>query len=231
MERYTAINQKMAPMVIFQTTSPFQKIEIVQHPLFGKTLLLDGDVQISESDADVYNKNLIGPLAQNISRDSNVLILGGGSGGCISEILAYSPKRVLFVDIDNQVVEASKKYLPSIHKNSFFHKSVRYIQDEALNFLNNNKDKKDAIIYSLTSSPEKYLLLDKQEFLEALVSQCKKSLTQEGFLVFQCCAEEDHCTLELTKKVLKKYFETVNFRSKYIPSYGTAWVFADARNF
>ncbi|WP_025899960.1 hypothetical protein [Sneathiella glossodoripedis] len=93
--------------------SPFQKIEIYEHETFGKVLTLDDLVQASQADEFMYHEMAVHvPLLGRNWTDVSVLIVGGGDGGILREVLKHDfVTQVKMVEIDERVVELSKEYL------------------------------------------------------------------------------------------------------------------------
>ncbi|MCY7695478.1 spermidine synthase [Bacillus altitudinis] len=93
----------------------FQHLEMVETEEFGNMLFLDGMVMTSEKDEFVYHEMVAHVPLFTHPNPENVLVVGGGDGGVIREILKHpSVKKATLVDIDGKVIENSKKFLPSI---------------------------------------------------------------------------------------------------------------------
>ncbi|MBD1379707.1 spermidine synthase [Metabacillus arenae] len=93
----------------------FQKLEMVETEEFGNMLFLDGMVMTSEKDEFVYHEMVAHVPLFTHPNPENVLVVGGGDGGVIREVLKHhSVKKATLVDIDGKVIEYSKKYLPEI---------------------------------------------------------------------------------------------------------------------
>lgn len=93
----------------------FQKLEMVETEEFGNMLFLDGMVMTSEVDEFVYHEMVAHVPLFTHPNPEHILVVGGGDGGVIREILKHpSVKKATVVDIDGKVIEYSKKYLPSI---------------------------------------------------------------------------------------------------------------------
>jgi spermidine synthase len=100
---------------LFGQQSDFQKVEIFDTYAYGKLLTLDGMVMTTEKDEYVYHEMISHVAMQSLSDPKRALVIGGGDGGVIREILRYeSIEQVVMVEIDGMVVEASKEFLPSI---------------------------------------------------------------------------------------------------------------------
>ncbi|MED4534806.1 spermidine synthase [Metabacillus fastidiosus] len=93
----------------------FQKLEMVETEEFGNMLFLDGMVMTSEVDEFVYHEMVAHVPLFTHPNPENILVVGGGDGGVIREVLKHSSvKKATLVDIDGKVIEYSKKYLPYI---------------------------------------------------------------------------------------------------------------------
>src|SRR5579864_1067506 len=98
--------------VLFAGRSKFQDIGVVESPVFGKMLILDGDTQSSQADEKIYHESLVHPAMAAAADRSEILILGGGEGATLREALRHPDvTRVTMVDIDGEVVELSKRHL------------------------------------------------------------------------------------------------------------------------
>ncbi len=98
---------------LYAATSEFQDIEVYEHETFGRVLVLDGTVQLSQADEYIYHEMAVHvPLLGRTRKDVEVLIIGGGDGGILREVLKYpTVKNVVMVEIDPQVVEISNQWI------------------------------------------------------------------------------------------------------------------------
>ena len=96
--------------VLNEGQSPFQRIEIIHNEDYGKVLLLDGLVQTTERDEFTYHEMLVHPALSLHRRPSDVLVIGGGDGGALREVLRHPVRKVKMVEIDSDVVEACRKH-------------------------------------------------------------------------------------------------------------------------
>jgi len=208
--------------------SKYQQIDIIENENFGKILFLDKDVQIAEKDAHIYNWHMVAPLIESKNSLNKVAILGGGDGGVLYELLKYNPKSVVLVDIDEEVIKASKRYLRRICRNAFSNPKVKVVIDDVNRFLETDHGF-DAIIYDLTMHPEAMTRMDRTIFLKELFLKIRNNLNEGGMLTLQCCSEFDTETLKLLKRLLSKHFEDITFRKVFIPSFCENWVFGSAR--
>ncbi|SNZ04408.1 spermidine synthase [Terribacillus aidingensis] len=93
----------------------FQKLDMLETEEWGNMLTLDGMVMTTERDEFVYHEMVAHVPLFTHPNPENVLIVGGGDGGVIREVLKHDKvKKVVLVDIDGKVIEYSKKFLPAI---------------------------------------------------------------------------------------------------------------------
>lgn len=101
--------------VLYETQTPFQHLQIVEMEDFGRALVLDSAVQTTVRDEFIYHEMIAHvPLAAH-PNPQKVLVIGGGDGGTAREVLRHSEvQQVDMVEIDKEVIEASRKYLPEL---------------------------------------------------------------------------------------------------------------------
>ncbi|MFZ6032842.1 MAG: adenosylmethionine decarboxylase [Melioribacter sp.] len=217
-----------AEKVLYSKKSKYQMIEIIENEHFGRMLFLDNELQISEYDADIYNAALVDPIRKSNLKIKNAVILGGGDGGVLHELLKIKPRKVTLVDIDPKVIEASTKYLGKISQESFVDKHVEIVYQDALHYIKNNGGF-DAVIYDLTMHPEAFSKVPREEFLDNFFGDIYKSMNPGGVITLQCCSQFDAETRELVDSILKKYYKKIKYYSVLVPSFCEEWIFASAR--
>jgi spermidine synthase len=100
--------------------SPYQEVVLADIEGFGRSLLIDKFIQSTEKDEYIYHELLVHPAMSLHPMPERVLILGGGEGATLREVLKHNTvKEAVMVDIDPVVVEFSKKYLEHMHRGSF----------------------------------------------------------------------------------------------------------------
>jgi len=212
--------------LLLRKNSRYHKIEVIENELFGRMLFLNGDLQIADSDVALYNQAMVAPLVKRRKLE-NVVILGGGDGGVLNELLKFNPKKVTVVDIDAEVVAVSKEYFKSVCGDAFEQPNVELIIGDATEFIANNNNF-DAVIYDLTMDTEEISNLPKDVFLDQVFANIQKSLQPKGVFSMQCCSEFDKANYALVQKLMQRHFDNHEFRSVYIPSYCEPWIFAAA---
>ncbi|MBD3313604.1 adenosylmethionine decarboxylase [Candidatus Woesearchaeota archaeon] len=212
---------------IFCRQSEFQKIEIIENEEFGKMLFLDNDLQVSERDEHLFNDIMTSPLSGSNLR--KIAVLGGGDGGLLHHALMLDPEEITIIEIDKEVIQASKDCLNSISKGAFDDPKVTVIIDDVRNYLKDHKKEFDAVIYDLTMHPEAVTTDERKRYLDLLFSEISSSMEKDAVITMHCCGEYDKETLKFLKRMLPKYFSDIVFRTEFIPSFCERWIFASAK--
>lgn len=212
--------------VFFAGRSDFQQVSVISTPVFGKMLILDGDTQSSQGDEKIYHESLVHPAMAGAADRSEVLILGGGEGATLREVLREETvRRCTMVDIDGLVVELSKKYLPEWGDGAFEDPRARVIIGDALQFMRDDRDKYGVIISDLTEpledSPSNIL------FNEDVFKLIKSRLADGGIYVLQASTAAFHnaslhCKMSRT---LRNHYKHVTSFFQYVPAFDTDWAF------
>jgi spermidine synthase len=208
---------------IYSGKSPFQKIDIFECETYGKVLTLDGMVMVTERDEFIYHEMISHPALRVHPNPEKVLIIGGGDGGTAREVLKYEEiKRVVMVEIDKEVVELSKKFLPSISC-ALDNPKLEILYADGVDYVRKCNEKFDVILLDTSDPVGPAEVLYRREFYE----NCKKCLAEGGILVTQ--AESPWAQLETIKKLLKEIngvFEKTEIFLAHIPTYpGGLWAF------
>lgn len=141
--------------VLYSSRSKYQQIEIVETHDFGRLLLLDGKSQSSEVDEFVYHEALVHPAMLMHGGPKKVLILGGGEGATLREVLKHkSVERAVMVDIDEEVVKVSREQLPFLSAGAFEDKRAELIIGDALDYVSSTRERFDVIIADLSDPLE-----------------------------------------------------------------------------
>ena len=131
--------------MLFEGKSKFQDIKIFQSTTYGRVLVLDGVIQCTEKDECSYQE-MLAHLAMRAHPDpKKVLIIGGGDGGIIREVLKYNVTDVHICEIDAMVIDKCKEFIPSM-AHSFDNDKVSVHIRDGFEFLNENADEFDVIV-------------------------------------------------------------------------------------
>lgn len=121
--------------VVFSKRSAHQIIRICDTTSFGRILTLDDALQLTERDEFIYHEMLVHPVLFAHPNPQRVLVIGGGDGGALREVLKHNVREVYLVDIDAEVVKAAKKHLHRVHRGAFDDRRVRVIIEDGQRFL------------------------------------------------------------------------------------------------
>lgn len=136
-----------SPIVHTQTTS-YQRIVVTQNPT-GFQLYLNGNLQFSSSDEYRYHEALVHPAAASSSKLENVLVLGGGDGLALRELLKYSEvKHVTLVDIDPEMTGLSESFPPlaKLNANALSDSRVKVVNHDAMIWLESVTEQFDLVL-------------------------------------------------------------------------------------
>ncbi len=157
--------------IVFSGRTRYQDVLIVDTKLHGRMLFLDGVAQSSERDEFIYHEMLVHPALMSHLDPRRILVIGGAEGATIREVLRHpSVERVVMVDIDGELVQACREYLPSWHRGSFDDPRVELVIDDARRYVDSCVERFDCIVVDL-SDPEEgspALFLFTREFYEML---------------------------------------------------------------
>ena len=179
--------------------SEFQEIEVVESESFGKILLIDGVIMLTDADEFCYHEMITHiPLCVH-PKAQKVLVIGGGDGGTVREILKHdSVNEVDVCEIDEKVIEISKKHFPYL-ANSFNDPKVKVYCEDGNKFIKNHKDEYDIIIVDSSDPVGPAEVLFRREFYEAMY----QALKNNGIVVTQAESFFYH------KKIIKSLFSFI----------------------
>ena len=206
--------------------SAFQDIAVIRTATFGKMLVLDGDTQSSQADEKIYHESLVHPALAATADRREVLILGGGEGATLREVLRRRDVvRATMVDIDGVVVDLSKKFLPEWADGAFEDPRARVIVGDALAFLRDDRESYGTIVSDLTEpledSPSNPL------FCDAVFRDIKARLAPGGVYVLQASTAGFHNMAVHAKMVrtLRAYYAHVRSFYTHVPAFDNDWAF------
>lgn len=110
-----ALSLRFTGEVFFDVQSPFQRVRILESTKYGKMLALDDMVMTTINDEFHYHEMIAHPALFTHGNAKNILVIGGGDGGTVREILRHEGvEKVTMVEIDGEVIKACKEHLPEI---------------------------------------------------------------------------------------------------------------------
>lgn len=177
---------KVSKILIQKTTKdqkgkPLQKLLILDTPRFGKMLVLDEIIQTTEVDEKYYHEPLVHSVLFSHPKPKHILIIGGGDGGVLREVVKHPVAYIDLIEIDREVINLTKKYMPDFAGKSWDDPRLKIqIEDGAL-FVKRTKKKYDIIILDTPDpvGPAKSL------FQTTFYLDCKKILSPQGIIIRQ----------------------------------------------
>jgi len=201
--------------------SEFQEIEVVESETFGKVLLIDGVIMVTERDEFCYHEMIAHvPLCVH-SKAQKVLVIGGGDGGAVREILKHdSVREVEVCEIDRKVIEICKIYFPKL-AGSFNNSKVKIHCEDGNEFIKDKKNEYDLIIVDSSDPVGSAEVLFRREFYEAMY----QALKDDGIVVTQA---ESFFYHQDTIKSLFSFIKDIYSISKYyytlVPTYPSGMI-------
>ena len=166
---------------LYSGQSDFQRIDIFESPEFGRFLTLDGYMMLTEKDEFIYHEMITHvPLAVH-PHVRDVLVIGAGDGGVIRELARYPEiQHIDMVEIDRQVVEVCKTYLPKTAC-CLDDPRLTITYEDGLKFIRRCHDCYDLIIVDSTDpfGPGEGL------FTREFYGNCYKALRDDGIMINQ----------------------------------------------
>jgi len=213
--------------IIYSTTTPYQRLVITRWK-DDLRLYINGNLQFSSRDEYRYHEALIHPALQTLPWARSVLILGGGDGLALREVLRYSNiQQVTLVDLDPAMTNAftQRQELTTLNHSSFSDPRVHVINADAAIWLQNNQDMFDAIVIDFPD-PSSFAL--GKLYSVPFYGMVKKHLSAHGLVVVQSTspffAPHAYWTIDATLKEVG--FMTYPYHL-YVPSFGE-WGFVIA---
>ncbi|MDK2919101.1 MAG: spermidine synthase [Candidatus Petromonas sp.] len=210
---------------LFSDKSDFQRIDILKTYEYGNLMTLDGLVMVTEKDEFVYHDMIVHPSMAINPDIKNVLVIGGGDGGTVRELMKYpSIEHVDMVEIDRMVVEASRKYFPAISC-ELDNEKVTVLYEDGIKFVRDKEDVYDLILIDSTDpiGPGEGL------FTTEFYNDCYRALKENGILVNQneTPIYDNFFEVGISSNIkLKKMFPIVKAYQASIPTYpGGYWLF------
>ena len=212
------------------TRTQFQEVAIHEAKALGRCLLLDDRIQSGALDEWIYHEALVHPVMTTHPQPRQVLILGGGEGATLREVLRHpTVEQATMVDIDGELIDFCREHLADWHKGAFDDRRASLIVGDAKKYLAETDRRFDVIIADLTDPIEEGLasLLYTRQFYELL----KPRLAGPGIFVTQALGirynrmDVLHAAVHSTLRAL---FREVASYTEFLITFDSLWAFAAA---
>ncbi|MGL4667410.1 MAG: polyamine aminopropyltransferase [Saezia sp.] len=206
--------------IVYEETSPYQRI-IVTRWKDETRLFLNGNLQFSSRDEHRYHEALVLPALQALPQARHILVLGGGDGLAVREILKYPQvETVTLVDLDPAMTKlfSTSAELTKLNQNALLSEKVTVINDDAGKWVENNRDVFDLIIVDFPD-PSNFAL--GKLYSVPMYRQLARHLKDTGLMVVQSTSpyfapQAYWCIVETLKEA---GFKTWPYHA-YVPSFG-----------
>lgn len=211
---------------ILSKKTKFQEMMIVESYNFGKMLILDGWPQSAQIDEHFYHESLVQPAMFLHNNPKKVLILGGGEGATLREVLRHkSVEKCVMVDIDGDVIEYSKQHLAEWSDGAFDDPRAEVLVDDAIKYVQETKEKFDVVLLDLTDPEESELarIIFNKDFLQKV----KNVMNPEGVGAVQCGVSDIQRVERYlwAYKLVNEVFVNTKPYMTYIPAFLCQWGF------
>ncbi len=214
------------PRRLLSRRTAHQHLELLESPWLGRVLRLDGHFMTSEAEEFFYHEAMVHPAAVAHPDPRRVLVIGGGDGGLAEELLKHpTVESLTLVELDREVVDASREWLEKIHRGVFDDARVTLRFEDGADFIDGTAQRFDLVLLDLTDPETPAGPLYTREFFE----RCKRALAPDGALVLHLGAPfQEPEQVRALAGSLAGVFEKVRGYGLHIPLYGAYWALAVA---
>lgn len=176
-----------ADKVLFEEQTEHQHLVIFENATFGRVMMLDHVVQLTTADEFVYHEMmghtaLFALKAFTGATAKDVLIIGGGDGGVLREVLRHpTVERAVLCEIDSTVIDMARSYFPTVSDGAFDHERAEIVIADGTRYVRENKGRFDVILVDSTDPIGPGAVLFTKEFY----GDCQAALKEGGVLVTQ----------------------------------------------
>ena len=208
---------------LLHAQTPYQELAVLDTPEYGRMIVLDGAIQITERDEFCYSEMMAHvPLCAHPA-PASVLIVGGGDGAVLREVLRHPyVARAVLVDIDEQVVEASRRFLPSVAA-SMDDPRAEVRCTDAIEYIRNTHGEFDVAIVDSTDPVDFAAGLFEAPFYRDL----RQALHEDGMVIAQTESPfSDASVVKGAYDALRRVFPEVRLCWGAMPTYPTGmWTY------
>lgn len=212
--------------LLAERRSSMQHIEIVDTPLFGRAMRIDGCFMTSERDEFFYHEPMVHLPAIAHGDPRQALVVGGGDGGAAHHLLRYpNMARVVLAELDRDVIDMARAWLPAVHRGAWDDPRLELRLGDGRAFIESCESRFDQIVLDLTDPFGPAVALYTCEFYRA----CRRALRPGGVLSLHVQSPIHRgATMARLLASLRSVFPVVRPFLQYVPLYGTLWAMAMA---
>jgi len=208
--------------VLYRKRTKYQEILVFENDFFGRVLALDNLIMTTTKDEFIYHEMLSHIPMKSHPNPKSILVIGGGDGGTLREVLKYPIDKAYLVEIDEEVINVSKLFFPELSK-SFDDRRVNVVIMDAIEWVKKSNEKFDVVLIDSTDPVGIAEGLISESFLENV----KKLMNDISVICIQ--SESPFYHLEILEKIYKTFksvFSNAYVYTAPIPTYpGGYWSF------
>lgn len=203
-----------------RVTTDYQEIVIYNTGCFGRMMVIDGIIMLTEFDEFAYHE-MITHVPLHVHPDpKNVLIVGGGDGGAVREVIKHTVENIVLCEIDKEVIRLSKEFLPGLAV-GLDDPRVHIVNENGAGFIKKYKNTYDVIIVDSTDPFGPGEVLFQEEFYRDMYS----ALTADGIAVTQSESMfYDKKTIEHLFSFNRNIFPLVKYYYTLVPTYPSGMI-------
>jgi len=215
---YDALGQSFRiDKVYFESKTEHQHLMIFHNAHLGRVMVLDGVVQTTEADEFIYHEMMAHVPLLAHGNAKQVLIIGGGDGAMLREVLKHDTvEQVTMVEIDQAVIDMAKEHLPNHSQGAFDDPRANIVIANGMDFVRDTDQDFDVIISDSTDpiGPGEIL------FTDDFYAQCRRILRNNGVVVTQNgVAFFQLDEVQTTARRMSNHFTDTSFYSAAVPTY------------
>ncbi len=210
---------------LFHGKSNYQMLDYYDSYEFGRVMVLDNIIMLTEKDEFIYHEMIVHPAFMVNPNIKRVLIIGGGDGGTLREVLKHNVSEPELVDIDDLVLKTAPKFIPFTGK-ALEDPRAKVMAADGIEYMKTKSNEYDLIIIDSTDP----ISVGEGLFTKEFYKNCFNALKEDGILINQ--AESpfyyEKQFLNIYEK-LNSIFPIFSFYSAPVPTYGSGyWMFGFA---
>jgi spermidine synthase len=200
---------------LYSAKTDFQDIAVLDTVPYGRMLTLDGIIQLTQFDNHAYHE-MITHVPMHLTNAKKVLIIGGGDGGVLKEVIKYdSVEEVVLCDIDPEVTTISKEYFEEFRA-AFLDKRAIVIHKDAAKYVQEKKDYFDVVLIDSSDPIGPAVVLYEQAFYQNVYN----AMTKDG--IMSCQMESMYYHHDFIKEKIttqREMFNSAEYYYTMIPTY------------
>jgi spermidine synthase len=219
-------HQFLVTKTLFRGRTRFQDVAIIETEEYDKMLVIDGAPQSAAYDEYIYHEALVQPAMAMHPAPRRVLVIGGGEGATIREVLRHpTVERVVMIDIDEELVGLCRRLMPEWHQGAFDDPRLDLRHCDGLAYMRDSTDRYDVVIVDVCDEGDGNAAapIYSAEFYASV----KARLAPGGIAVIQAMEltageEGGHAAI---RRKLTPLFRRVQSYAAFVPSFWCDWSF------